>query len=458
MEHVEALRQLADKYSVRSAQKLKQLSIKLGNNFTLKECQQALEKNVPAQTLGPPPRSLGHSAAEGPGSRLQADLQDFALNSHGRNNDEHRYALQVNDVFTRKAYTEPLKGKNSIQVDSAMRKILQEVPNQGRNAVVTTDAGGEFAGLDKVLPGDAVHRSKQSVNDIAVVDRSMQEIKKGLESKAQTNGQGWAHNLKEATSNYNFTPHSAVHGAPEDVGKENAQTFYVMQDNANNFMHNRALTISRQQAVQSAEAYREPVDNGGRSFKPAYGELHDFKKFGPGGGTVEDSRGNVALLKHVRPAAKGSGEPLAHITFQKRADKPKPSREPEAPKPEVPVEPERPRPNVQVGGPSASGINEPMEPERPHVQAGGSSASGINEPLRPRMSEAQLRRQDPVSVQIATYVAKTTAQQRQDAANKKAAALALREAAKNERDKKAAAKEFEKQNKQLARLVKKPIT
>jgi hypothetical protein len=63
-----------------------------------------------------------------------------------------------------------------------------------------------------------------------------------------------------------------------------------------------------------------------------------------------------------------------------------------------------------------------------------------------------------VSVQIASYTPKITAQQRQDAANKKAAALALREAARNERVNKAAAKEFEKQNKQLARLVKKPIT
>jgi hypothetical protein len=99
-----------------------------------------------------------------------------------------------------------------------------------------------------------------------------------------------------------------------------------------------------------------------------------------------------------------------------------------------------------------------MEPERPNVQAGGSSASGINEPLRPRLSEAQLRRTDPVSVQIATYVPKITAQQRQDAANKKAAAKALRDAARDERLNKARDKEVEIQNKQLARLMKKPIT
>jgi len=200
MAHVEALKELANEHSVRSAPKLIQLARKIGANYTLKEAQQALSTSVPAQTLAPPPRSLGHSAAEAPGSRLQADLADFRLNSHGHSNDDHHYFLQASDVFTRKAYTEPLKNKTSSEVDAAMHKILHQVPNQGRNAVVTTDKGKEFTGLEKVLPQDAVHREKQSINDISVVDRTMQTLKKDLEDKAQTNGQGWAHNLKDVTS------------------------------------------------------------------------------------------------------------------------------------------------------------------------------------------------------------------------------------------------------------------
>ena len=208
------------------------------------------------------------------------------------------------------------------------------------------------------------------------------------------------------------------------------------------------MYINRQKALQNAEGYREPIYNGGRSFKPAYGALHNLKKIVPGAGHVVDSRGNEALLKEVRPATKGSGEPLAHITFQKRAEKPREERTQRA---EVPEAPNAPEPPTQRAG------GEPKRP-RPNVQVGGSSASGINEPMQTRFSDAQLRRTDPVSVQIATYVRKTTEQQRQAASARKAAALALRENAKNERDKKAAAKEMEKQNKQLARLVKKPIT
>ena len=77
MDHIEALKELAGEYAVRSPQKLLQLARKIGAKYTFREAQQALSTNVPAQTLGPPPRSLGHSQAERPGSRLQADLADF---------------------------------------------------------------------------------------------------------------------------------------------------------------------------------------------------------------------------------------------------------------------------------------------------------------------------------------------------------------------------------------------
>ena len=316
---MEALRELAKKYSIRSPQKLRQLGTKLGDNYTIKQCKQALETSVPAQTLAPPPRSEGKSAAENPGSRLQADLMDFSKNADGGANAQHKYALQVSDVFTRKTYTEPLKSKTATEVDAAMAKIRDEMPGHFNHAVITTDQGGEFANLDQVLPEGAAHREKQGVNDLVVVDRTMQALKKDLEDKAQTGGQGWAHNLEEVTKNYNFKPNTAVHGSPEDAGKETPQTFMIYQDQAANFQHNRHLTLRRQAAIQTSGAYREAVENGGRSFKPAYGKVHLFQRFMEGGGRVEDRSGNQAFLKNVRAVNSASGEPLAHITERRPA-------------------------------------------------------------------------------------------------------------------------------------------
>ena len=434
---LEALTELAKEYSVRSPAKLYALSRKIGAPWTLAECREALTTSVPAQTLAPPPRSLGHSAAEGPGSRLQADLMDFNLNADGSHNDHHKYALQVSDVFTRKAYTEPLKAKNAAVVTEAMRKLLQKVPGHGQNAVVTTDAGGEFAGLDKVLPQGAAHREKQGVNDIAVVDRTMQTLKRDLEDKAQNYGTGWAHNLHEVTDNYNFRPNAAVHGSPDTAGDENAQHFFVLQDQSANFQHNRHLTLRRQGAIQQAGAYREPIHNGGRSFKPAYGDVHQFRRFMPGGGQVVDKRGNTALLKEVRAVGAASGEPKAHITFPKRTEK------------------TRARGGQERD--SLPGGEMPAPHVYPLFQEGGSSGSGGPAPrVAPpeRFTSAQQKRQDEVSKHIMAYQPKVSEAERAARAGKKAAEEAAKQKQRDERLKAAAAKEAAKQRKQLERLMK----
>ena len=423
-EHLQALRELAKEYSVRSPHKLLQLSRQIGAPWTLKECQQALSTSVPAQTLAPPPKSEGKSYASSPGDRLQADLADLRLNGH---NKEHHYFLQLSDVFTRKAFTEPLKNKSSATVDEAMRKLLHEVPGRGEGAVLTTDKGKEFSNLDDVLPETAVHRYKEGVNDISVVDRTMMELKKSLEDKAQTYGTGWVHNLADVTKNYNFKYHSTVHGSPDKVGEENPQTFMVMQDQAANWQHNRHLTLRRQGAIERAGAYREPIHNGGRSFKPAYGEVHQFRRFMPGGGQVVDKRGNTALLKEVKAVGAASGEPKAHITFERRREK---------------------------------AAAEPAEPARdyPLYQEGGSTGSGAPPPqVAPpeRFTSAQQKRQDEVSKHIMQYQPKVSEAERAARAGKKAAEEAEKQKQRDERLTAAAAKEAERQRKQLEKMMKK---
>ena len=419
------LRRLAMEYGVRSPQKLLQLARKIGAPATLEECKAALSTNVAAQTLGPPPRSLGKSAATGPGNQLQADLMDFNQMGH---NQDHKYALEVADVFTRKAYTEPLKSKSATDVAIAMKGLLKQIPQNGANAVLTTDKGREFSDFDRVLPASAVLKHKQTINDISVVDRQMQSLKKGLEDRAQNFGEPWAGSLKKVTYNYNETPHETIHGAPNTAAEEGPQQFMIMQDQAHNFAHNRQLTLNRQKAITEAGGYREPIENGTRSFKPAYGELHDFKSF-VSGGDVQDARGHTALLKLVRPAGARSGEPKAHITFLKRAEKP-------AAKPYV---------RLQEGGSSGSGTQPGQAAAAPTLTPAAAAA-------RLGLSAAQLARRDPVSRHINTYTLKTTPDQRSARKTRQDAAKALQEANRNARLDRAAAKEVAKQRKQAERL------
>ena len=222
---------------------------------------EALKADVGRQVQAPRPRTLGKSAAEGPNDRLQADLIDFSQNTRGKT----KYGLVVMDVFTREAAVEPLRNKNAETVGRATKRAARELTGDDGNFVVTTDLGNEFATLDRELPKEAVRRTKrpEDRNAIAVVDRGIQTLKKD-------------HNERAAGA-YNARPHETVHGAPEDVEKQPATEFRVLQDNADKFQHNKDLTDRRVKAVQDAGAFRAPT-NAARSFNPQYG---DVQRLGP---------------------------------------------------------------------------------------------------------------------------------------------------------------------------------
>ena len=145
----------------------------------------------------------------------------------------------------------------------ATKRAARELTGDDGNFVVTTDLGNEFATLHRELPAEAVHRTKrpEDRNAIAVVDRGIQTLKKDLATRvARKGGQ---------SSDYNARPHETVHGAPEDVEKQPATEFRVLQDNADKFQHNKDLTNRRIKAVEDAGAFRAPT-NAARSFNPQW--------------------------------------------------------------------------------------------------------------------------------------------------------------------------------------------
>ena len=72
-------------------------------------------------------------------------------------------------------------------------------------------------------------------------------------------------------------PNPAVFGAPENVTKNPIQEFRVLQRNAENYTLDEIQTKQQKDAVRRAEYVREPIDSGGRSFKPQYGPAHKIE-------------------------------------------------------------------------------------------------------------------------------------------------------------------------------------
>lgn len=457
-EAVARLKALAKEHVISSEKKLHLLAKRLGIEHKTVDLRPALAQDVGKQILAPLPRYKGSSAAEMPGSRLQADLADFrnkALDKPGA----HHYALMLSDVFTRQTYAEPLRVKTPEATNTALKHLLNKIPEKGRDAVLTTDAGKEFLHVDDVLEKlNAAHRAKQGRNDIAVVDRAMAELKKRLAVARANEGGTWSQPLGKVVKGYNNTPHGTVHGAPATAADENSQEFLILQDQAKNFANNRDLTNLRKQRVQEAGAFREVIANGRRGHKPRYGPARKLKEIEPGALHVVDEQGNKALLKRVQGVSAESAEPLAvfetkvqtrRAVGRKRARKPMDKKVPEAAS-KVFASASGPTDAEEAKAPvTASGVEQPPPPA--HV----SLPSQQPAPSHSRLSFLNAIYGDKPLVELTPEQRAEKAAAKAERARKKAAEEAKKQAKRDAqqaaREAKQAAEAAEKQRKLDAR-------
>ena len=80
-------------------------------------------------------------------------------------------------------------------------KSIPELVEAETYYVVTTDQGNEFNGLQGALPEQVVHRMKDPSdrNATAVVDRTIQTLKRDLAGKVARDGGAWTDHVERAT-------------------------------------------------------------------------------------------------------------------------------------------------------------------------------------------------------------------------------------------------------------------
>ena len=84
--------------------------------------------------------------------------------------------------------------------------------------------------------------------------------------------------------------------------------FKVLQRNADHYAQNSKNSERMQAAIEKAGYFREPIDNGGRSFKPQYGPAQE----------VEMVNSDYVHAKgYIKALEKGKGE--EHSTLLKQA-------------------------------------------------------------------------------------------------------------------------------------------
>ena len=121
MATVSELKALAKELRIRSPAKLLQAARGKIPGASLKLSKLALEDSVSKQILAPAYKSTGKSAAEAADSRIQADLIDFSQNTR---NTKEKFALMLQDVYTREVRAKPLLNKKPETVNAAMRSLM----------------------------------------------------------------------------------------------------------------------------------------------------------------------------------------------------------------------------------------------------------------------------------------------------------------------------------------------
>ncbi len=108
------------------------------------------------------------------------------------------------DVYTREVRAKALPNKDQATVHEAAKQLIPELVDQKQDYSITTDKGKEFNNLDAAIPEQAGQREKKSMNDISVLDRAMQTLKRDMAAD-MANGEAanWVQALPGAVEAHN---------------------------------------------------------------------------------------------------------------------------------------------------------------------------------------------------------------------------------------------------------------
>lgn len=163
----------------------------------------------------PTRRYIAHDIDE----QWQADLADVSLLS--RQNRGYRYILTVIDIFSRYAWSRPLKTKRGDEVAAAFKNIFEEgrIPKR-----IQTDQGKEFENrhVRELFRQHNIELfSVKSAYKAAMVERFNRTLKHKLwRYLTSSNQKRWMDVLQDAVHAYNHSRHRIIKRKPADVTQE----------------------------------------------------------------------------------------------------------------------------------------------------------------------------------------------------------------------------------------------
>lgn len=152
---------------------------------------------------------------------LQADLVEMI--PYAKQNKNMKYILVVINIFSKKAYAQPLKNKTGPEVTKAMKLILESLNQPIRH--IHVDKGNEFynKSMLTMLKSFGINLySTYTLKKAAIVERFNRTLKNKMWKQFSVNGSyKWINMLKSLIDNYNNTKHHTIKMKPNDVNLRN---------------------------------------------------------------------------------------------------------------------------------------------------------------------------------------------------------------------------------------------
>ena len=252
-----------------------------GLMFSKKVVEAFVKERGEKQVFSAVQRSAGKSVAESQDARWQIDLVQCTGQPVKVERKVFKWILVCINVFDRYLYAHAMQTKEQIEVWESLEKILalaQKTPK-----IISSDQGQEFQTLvtEQLAKKGIAHKFKTvgDVNAIGIIDKAIASLKQKLSQMVAVGGT-WVSDLPRAVSGMNNTPKPGVlHGAaPKQVREDDSRSFMLLQDQAKNMEHNKALTARRTSALEDTGQFRAPVPVGGNTFNRSYQATYGAKK------------------------------------------------------------------------------------------------------------------------------------------------------------------------------------
>lgn len=168
-------------------------------------------------------KSMGHIISYAKNHNWQMDLSDMSM--YQSKNHGYKFILLAVDVFTRKAYAQPLKNKTEKSITDAFEKMTQsEQPIK-----LTTDNGSEFINKEfqEIIDDKDINHVKASVGDhhaLGIIDRFTRTLKEMLHKHfTENNTTNWVDVLQTNINIYNNNPHDGINQIKPNEAETNKE-------------------------------------------------------------------------------------------------------------------------------------------------------------------------------------------------------------------------------------------